>query len=71
LLDALRKAQSPILNCDLVETIMRGKELDPTHRETRHAVENRVPAALQRLEAKKDVQRIGKHRETKWALAPA
>jgi hypothetical protein len=71
LLDTLRKAQDPVLNCDLVEAVMSAKELDPHHKDTRHAVENRVRAAMQRFELKGTVERIGKGRGSQWNLSAA
>lgn len=68
LFDVLRQAKGPVLNHVIVDGIMRGKSLDPGHRDTRKAVETRIRAALQRLEAKGTVRRIGKHRGCQWAL---
>ena len=68
LLDTLRRAGEPVLNHVLVETIMRERQLDPKHPDTRSAVESRVRAAMQRLEVKGTVRRIGKHRGSQWAL---
>src|SRR5665213_2933473 len=50
LLNILRNTSEPILNFELVDAVLHAKELYSNHRDTRHAVESRVRAALQRLE---------------------
>jgi hypothetical protein len=68
ILDILRTAKEPVLNMDITDTIMRGKELDTGHKDTRKAVESRIRAVMQRLEKAGTVERVGRLRGSKWKV---